>query len=88
MSDTPLIESFSSDYAIVQDATVRTWREDEAHMDAGLYKYLEEWLGEPIVGMIDGLHYEFIPSTQVLSKEVAIPKQNRAKDPSVLLVMK
>jgi len=83
----PYLQSFSRDYAIVQNAEVRTWNEEEAHMDADLYYALEDRLGGPVQGLVGGLHYIFKPSTQVLSKQCAIPKR-RGEDPSALLVMK
>lgn len=73
------LEPFSAGYALVRDATVQTWSEQEAHMDADLYDDLAFYLGEPVIGMIGGLHYNFRPSEQVLSDQCAIPRRNRGR---------
>jgi len=80
-------ESFSSSYEMVPDATVETWQDEEAHMDFRLYRTLARRFGEPVIGFIGGLHYQFKPSDQVLSGRCAVPAANHS-DPSVLLIRK
>lgn len=84
----PQLESFSSGYSIVHNATVRTWNDEEAHMDVDLYEGIIKCIKKPVVGFIDGCHYMFKPSTQVLSGQCAIPRDNRGSDPSVLMIRK
>lgn len=81
---------FSSRYTLIQNAEVRTWRENEAHMDERLYNALANRFGEPVVGYVGGLHYAFKPSTQVLANEAAIPADSHgsSRDPSALLIQK
>ena len=81
----PYIEPWSRDYAMVGNATVRTWNED-AQMDAGLYDFLVSRIGEPIVGFIEGQHYQFIRSNQVLSQECAIPSNSSISNPELLVM--
>lgn len=83
-------EPFSSRYCLVKNAEVRTWSDEEAHMDEGLYAYLARRYGEPVVGYVGGLHYAFKPSRQVLSNTAAIPerKHGSKRDPSALLIQK
>ncbi|UBF20328.1 hypothetical protein HCTV-8_gp3 [Haloarcula virus HCTV-8] len=73
------LENFSAGYALVRDATVQTWAEEEAHMDVDLYDELTYHLGEPIIGFVGGLHYQFRPSKQVLTDQCAVPRRNRGR---------
>lgn len=84
----PFLETWSADYWMVANAEVRTWSDDEAHMDAGLYERIAREIGGPVVGFIDGAHYHFKPSRQVLSNECVIPGTGRGSKPSSLLVCK
>lgn len=93
MTDSPYYPDhapFSAGYTLVRNADVRTWSEDETHMDVGLYSGLVREFGDPIVGYVGGLHYQFKPSREVLSGKCAIPKSShgRASDPSALLIRK
>jgi len=83
----PETEPFASRYTLVRDAEVRTWREDEAHMDFEMYRALALRYGEPVVGYVGGLHYHFAPSDEVFRGECAVPAHNHS-DPSALLIQK
>lgn len=84
----PDLVSFSSQYALVNGAEVRTWSEDAAHMDFNLYEALVDVVGEPVIGLVEGRNYEFTPSKQVLSNQCAIPDDRHRSEPSALLVKK
>lgn len=84
----PIVENFSSEYAIVQNSQVRKWTEDFAVMDEELYDFLLRIFGEPIVGLVDGIHYSFKPTYEVPAYDCAIPKDGGSEDPSALLVHK
>jgi hypothetical protein len=73
------LEPFSRDYDLVLDAEVHTWGEEEAHMDVEMYEELAFRVGEPIIGMVGGLHYQFKPSTQVLRDSCAVPRYFRGR---------
>lgn len=90
MTADPVIESFSAGYAVVHNAEVRTWPENEAHIDEYLHDTIAETVGAPVVGFIDGMHYNLRPSRQVLSNQVAVPEKSggRQSDPDVLMVQK
>ncbi|UBF19076.1 hypothetical protein HRTV-17_gp3 [Halorubrum phage HRTV-17] len=75
----PELTRFSRDYDLVLDAEVHTWREEEAHMDVDLYEDLALRLGEPIIGMVGGVNYQFRPSTQVLRDSCAVPRRFRGR---------
>jgi len=76
---------FSQEYRLVPDATVRTWAENEAHMDERMYEMLALRFGEPVVGMVEGLHYTFKPSNEVMGGECAVPRHNHDRPRSLLL---
>ena len=73
------LSRFSRDYDLVLDAEVQTWREEEAHMDVDLYEDLVLRLGEPIIGMVGGINYQFKPSKQVLNYQCAVPRRYRGR---------
>jgi hypothetical protein len=79
-------QKFSAGYEIVHNATVRRWDEDLAVMDSELYRDLANEFQSPVVGYIDGVHYQFTPSNQVLSHECAIPGENIETDDPALLI--
>lgn len=82
------LEPYSDEYALVENATVRTWTNNRALMDYELYEQLGKHVSDPIVGYIDGLHYQFEPSEQVLYHECVVPERDEAVDASKLLVQK
>lgn len=86
----PYFESFSAEYVLAHGVTIREWPEEEAHMDENLYARVATTFGEPVIGLIDGVHYTFKPSREVFSAEVAVPDGNSApRDaPETLLVRK
>lgn len=85
---TPWIENFSRDYWMVCDAEVNKHEGDLALMDEDLYDDLVEAIGEPIIGFVGGLHYEFIPSRQVLADRCAVPRRNhKASHNSMTLLL-
>lgn len=81
----PYLEPWSRDYLMVGNANIREWNYQEAHMDAGLYNALVQRIGEPIVGMVEGIEYKFKPSTEVLSQECAVPNSYNDSDPTLLI---
>lgn len=70
---------------MVGNTNVREWSDGEAHMDVVLYDYLVQNIGKPIVGMVEGIHYQFKPSTEVLSQECAVPNSYNDSDPTLLI---
>lgn len=84
------LESFSAGYALVHGVEVFEWRDETAEMDVDLYEGLVDLLGEPIIGFVNGLHYQFEPSTNVLSGQCAVPRSGRGAkmEGSALLVRK
>jgi gamma-glutamylcysteine synthetase len=83
-------EPFSAGYALIRGVRIDTWPEDEAVMDYELYRALKQRYGNPIVGKIGGIHYQFRPATDVLADSVAIPEHSHGKDASqaALLIRK
>lgn len=88
--DDPLAtEPFSRDYLLVEGARVYAWRGDLAVMDHDLYRGLATKVGEPLVGRVGGLTYEFIPSRNVPAESVNVPKrQHNGATPDTLLIQK
>lgn len=86
-TDIPTVQNFSAKYAVV-DSTVREWDRDIAVMDADLYDYLSQLFQSPVTGLIQGRHYVFKRSLDVLSGEVAVPMGESSSNPSVLLILK
>ena len=83
------LEPFSSKYAIVEGVRVFTWNDDLAVMDYELYNGLAGRVGEPVLGRVGGLTYEFIPSRQVPAESVNIPAdRHNGTTPDTLLVQK
>lgn len=82
----PFIQQFSRDYALVHNTEIQTWDSKDAIMDVGLYEWLASEFGEPLIGMVDGSHYEFTPTERILSQVCAIPAAGRAVEPSALLI--
>ena len=87
---TPELENWSRDYWMAHEITVDRYEGDLALMDADLYEDLVEAIGEPLIGYVGGIHYEFIPTLKVLSDRVAVPRQNHkgSYDNMTLLISK
>ncbi|WP_372611647.1 hypothetical protein [Halomonas sp.] len=81
------LESFSSGYWLAGGVTVDTHEGEYALMDETLYDSLVQTIGDPLVGHIDGLHYEFIPTRNVLTDRVAVPARNHSTDRELLLLL-
>jgi hypothetical protein len=82
------LEEWSRDYFMVGNTEVRSWDEGEAHMDAGLYDFLASYVGEPVVGLVDGAHYQFKRSREVMAHECVIPEFSPGSGRPTLLVQK
>jgi hypothetical protein len=87
---TPELENWSRDYWMAHEIAVDRYEGDLALMDADLYEDLVEAIGEPLIGYVGGIHYEFIPTLKVLSDRVAVPRQNHkgSYDNMTLLISK
>jgi len=86
---TPQLESFSAGYWLAGDVQVDTHDGEIALMDETLYRKLVALIGDPIIGLIDGLHYEFQPTRSVLTGRVAVPTKNhRGSGSRTLLLQK
>lgn len=84
------LESYSAGYLFAPEVEVNRYGEDLAIMDEELYEDLARQLGEPVIGYVGGLHYEFMPSTGILSGRCAVPRSNHreASTPLALLVQR
>jgi hypothetical protein len=87
---TQKLENWSRDYWMAHEITVDRYEGDLALMDADLHEDLVEAIGEPLIGYVGGIHYEFIPTLKVLSDRVAVPRQNHkgSYDNMTLLISK
>jgi hypothetical protein len=83
----PDLENYSAGYAIVRDVRVYSWTGELAVMDEDLYHGLAHKVGEPVVGRVGGLTYEFVPGQGVPANSVNVPQeQHNGATPETLLV--
>lgn len=89
MAATP-IEEFSRDYVIAPTVDIHKHGGDEAILDEEVYSEFATMLGEPIVGHIGSLHYQFKPSRSVMAGRGAVPSRHHkaASEPLPLLLLK
>lgn len=87
MANQIVTEPFSSGYELVHGAEVHTYADDEAMMDFGMFNSLEAQFGYPLVGYVDGLHYQFKPSGSMPDSSLAVPERNH-DDPEVLMIQR
>lgn len=81
----PYLTPWSRDYVMVGNTTVRNWDDEEAIMDESLYDFISSRIGEPVVGFVNGIHYHFKRSNQILSQECAVPNSSGRSDPTLLV---
>lgn len=83
------LEHWSRDYWLAPSITIDTYPGDDALMDYELYDALQRNLGGSVLGRVDGIHYHFAPSDDVMADRVAVPNSNhRAIQHPELLVCK
>jgi hypothetical protein len=87
MNNQIVTEPFSAGYELVRNAEVHTYDEDEAIMDAEMLQRLEAQFGQPLIGYVGGLHYQFKPERAVPGNALALPETNHS-DPGPLLVQR
>jgi len=88
MNDTmfcPQTSRFSAGYSLVENATVVKHDADEAVMDHEMYNALSKMFPDPIIGFVDGLHYQFKRIENIPAGMVAVPKRNH-DNPETFLV--
>jgi hypothetical protein len=85
--ENPTTEPFSASYALVHDADVITWPDEKAIMDDHMFVTLARKFGEPVVGRIGKIHYNFLPEHGIPKFSVAVPEVNH-DNPSRLLIQK
>ena len=83
----PVTEPFSAGYELVRNAEVHSHGGDEALMDFKMFDALAERFGEPFIGYVGGLHYQFRREKAVPSGAVAVPSHNH-DDPDALLIQR
>lgn len=83
----PTVQPFSAHYDLVQSANVFQYSDDEATMDQELLTALEDRFGKPVVGYVDGLHYQFKPQNAVPPNGVVVPERNH-DNPQTLLIQR
>lgn len=86
----PLLANFSKEYLLAPEVDVEVHWNEEAVMGPDVFNNLVKFLGEPIVGHVDGIHYEFKPDEDVLLEDVLVPIDNHkaASKPMALLLQK
>lgn len=87
MSDGIITEHFSAGYELIHGARIHTLDQEEAVMDYELLNLLKSMFGEPVVGYIDGIHYQFKPERSIPADALAVPADNH-EQPDTLLVQK
>jgi hypothetical protein len=85
MADDLVVQAFSSGYRIVQNAEVYELDEEEAIMDFEMLDRLRAMFGEPIVGKVGDLHYQFKPRRSIPRFGLAVPGRNH-DSPDTLLI--
>lgn len=83
----PVTQSWSHKYDIVHNAQVRKSSDNEAIIDPEMFLALKKQFGSPLVGFIEGLHYQFLPRRSIPHGSVAVPEDNH-DNPSAFLVQK
>ena len=88
LRDETSLSDFSAGYILVENVEVRRWSDELAGMPFDLYDSLAIYNGEPVIGYVGGLHYEFRPMYGIPDKTVAVPRHNHSRDPGPFLLQK
>lgn len=83
----PQIQNFSKNYAVVESDVIE-WDRELAVMDVDLYDYLGQLFQFPVTGLVQGKHYVFEKSMEVLGGQCAVPRGKSSSNPSTLLILK
>jgi hypothetical protein len=81
----PVTQRWSDHYEIIHNAVVRTNSGEEALIDPEMYDALVYEFGRPLIGFIEGRHYQFKPRRVVPVGSVAVPEDQHG-DPDALLI--
>lgn len=84
----PLCSDFSAGYILVEGIETCRWSDELAGMPYDLYETLAIYNGEPVIGYVGGLHYEFRPMYGIPARTVAVPRDNHDQDPGPFLLQK
>jgi hypothetical protein len=81
----PMTEQFAANYKLVQNAEIMTYPGEKARMDEDMHEALVKEFGQYFMGMIGGLHYQFISEKTIPMGRVAVPEDGH-DDPDALLI--
>jgi len=83
-----MVSNFSAGYVLLESIEIQRWPKEEAVMPCDLYDKLTYMIGEPIIAMIDGVHYQFKPKPDLPSMSAIVPEVNHGKEPGGFLLQK
>lgn len=71
-----LLEPWNQQYLLAPHADVLTYGDENAVIDPVLHDHLRRVLGDPVVGYINGIHYEFRREESVPADTAVVPARN------------
>lgn len=84
-SSNVVTERWSRSYDIVHNVKVRTYDKAEAIMDEELFAELSATFPRPLIGYLEGIHYQFKPVSWIPAGSVAVPEDNHSGEPAFLI---